>query len=137
MKGATMGYDIDDVRMRANITTWVPGTNLWHFQRVTATDFFQPMPEGLRGAWYALAEDARVPQTVALLVSCFDDGHWEVNADLTFAKLPHTSKTRHACFTALKEQLARKPEERVLWHSVRDRDLPQFRGGGSPQNGSA
>jgi hypothetical protein len=102
--------------------------------RVRATDLFQPLPEGLRGAWYALAEDEQVPQTVALLVSCYDDGHWEVNADLTTASLPHTSETRHTCLTALKEQLARKPEERVLWHSVRDRDLPQFRGGGSPQN---
>lgn len=70
-----MGYDNDDARIRANIMTWVPGTNIWHFQRVTATDFFQPMPEGLHGAWYALAEDARSPQTVALLVSYFDDGH--------------------------------------------------------------
>src|SRR5439155_13898684 len=94
----------------------------------------QPMPEGTRGAWSAPAYDKQAPQTAALLVSCYDDGPWEVNADLTTPSLPHTSDTRHTCLAALQEQLARKPEERVLWHSVRDRDLPQFRGGGPPQN---
>ena len=97
-----MGYDIDDARMRTNITSLsCRGRTSGTATRVRATDLFQPLPEGLRGAWYALAEDAQVPQTVALLVSCYDDGHWEVNADLTTALLPHTSETRHTCLTAL------------------------------------
>ncbi len=50
------------------------------------------------------------------------------------------SKHRHSLsegainLTSLKEQMASQPAERILWQSVRDQDLPQFRGGSSPQN---